>query len=67
MIPREVLSRLSRETGERLAEVGVRPGDRAWIREHAATLQSLFHAGQPEGGVRRWISRLARKAARFAG
>ncbi len=64
MTPREVLSRLARETGERLAEVGVRPDDEAWIRSHAAALESLFRPGRLERGIRRWLSRLARTASR---
>lgn len=59
----QALSRLARETGKILGELGVRPEDHRWIRLHAETIASL---GRP-GRVRRgWFYRLARKAARTA-
>jgi hypothetical protein len=61
----EVLLRLARESGELLGELGVRPEDSRWIREHAETIASLA------GRKRRaspfdYFVRLARKAARKA-
>ena len=61
----ETLRILARESGRALADLGVRPGDEEWIREHADTIASL--AG---GRRRRWgagfLYRLARRAARTA-
>ena len=37
----EVLRDLARESGEALAELGVRASDERWIREHARTIASL--------------------------
>jgi hypothetical protein len=62
----EVLSRLAAETGARLGELGVRPGDERWIRLHAETLESLFEPWRPRLRRAGWIYRLARKAARTA-
>ena len=64
----ETLRELSRESGRALAELGVRPGDKKWIREHARTIASL--AGGKNAGVRRGVlyrlALLARRAARTA-
>ena len=61
----EILARLARESGRRLAELGVRPGDEKWIREHAATIASLATVGPPPRR-RGLLYRLARRAARTA-
>jgi len=68
---REVLSRLASETGAALGELGVRPEDERWIRNHAETLDSLFEP-RPSAGWGRFgrlgffLYRFARKAARTA-
>jgi hypothetical protein len=41
----EVLRELARESGRVLGELGVRPGDQKWIREHAETIASLAGRG----------------------
>jgi hypothetical protein len=66
MIAREVLLRLARETGALLAELGVRPADRAWINRHAETLASLERVERPRRGLTGALYRLARRAARIA-
>jgi hypothetical protein len=66
VIPREVLGRLAGETGGTLAELGVRPADRAWIGRHAGTLASLERVERPRRGWRGAVYRLARRAARIA-
>jgi hypothetical protein len=66
MIDREVLSRLARESGSLLAELGVRPGDRDWIRLHAETVGSLDRVSTPRRGLAGLLYRLARRAARTA-
>jgi hypothetical protein len=61
----ETLRSLARESGRELADLGVRPQDEEWIREHADTIASL-------AGRRRrrrlagFFYRLARRAARTA-
>ncbi len=61
----ESLRSLARESGRALGELGVRPEDESWIREHADTIASLA-SRRP----RRWFAgffyRLARRAARTA-
>jgi hypothetical protein len=37
----QVLRDLARESGAALAELGVRPSDGKWIREHARTIANL--------------------------
>ena len=57
-------TRLARESGRTLAELGVRAEDARWIRKHAESIASLARHARPN-----WIgyfSRLARKAARKA-
>jgi hypothetical protein len=66
VIAREVLSRLARETGALLAELGVRPADRSWINRHAETLASLERVERPCRGLTGALYRLARRAARIA-
>jgi hypothetical protein len=56
-------TRLARESGRTLAELGVRAEDARWIRKHAESIASLArHAPNWIG----YFSRLARKAARKA-
>jgi len=62
----EDLLRLARESGRLLGELGVRPGDRRWIRLHAETVASLEIAGRRSNRLARWLYRLARRAARTA-
>ena len=57
---REGLADLARESGRMLAELGVRPSDEKWIREHARTIASLEEA-RPSGGLARLFRRLRRK------
>ena len=61
----EALSRLARESGRLLGELGVRPSDEEWIREHARTVASLGGGGVPRRR-RGFLYRLARRAARTA-
>ncbi|MGH9398991.1 MAG: hypothetical protein ACRD00_01385 [Thermoanaerobaculia bacterium] len=63
---REVFTRLSRETGALLGELGVRPEDERWLRSHAETIASL--AGRPglKSRLRGYFARWARRAARAA-
>ena len=62
----EDLLRLARESGRRLAELGVRAEDERWIRRHADTIASLEVAGPRRGRLTAWVYRLARRAARIA-
>ena len=64
MIPREALDRLAAETGERLAELGVRASDGAWIRRHSEAIASLASVSKRSLADR--LYRLARTAARSA-
>jgi hypothetical protein len=64
VIPRETLDRLAAETGERLAELGVRASDGAWIRRHAEAIASLASVSKRSLAAR--LYRLARAAARAA-
>ena len=66
MMDREVLSRLARETGGLLAELGARPSDRGWIEMHAENLASLGRILSPPRSLARRLYRLARRAARIA-
>jgi hypothetical protein len=61
-VDREDLVRLARESGRDLGELGVRPDDARWIREHAETVASL--AGRRRSSPLDYFWRLARKAAR---
>jgi hypothetical protein len=61
----DVLRRLAREAGELLAELGVAPGDSRWIDAHAETIASLAGRGR-RPGLRHYLRRLARSAARTA-
>lgn len=61
----DVLRRLARESGERMAELGVDPGDSSWIRQHSETIASLAGRGR-RAGLRDYLWRLARRAARTA-
>ena len=60
----EALRDLAREGGRALAELGVRPEDERWIREHADTIASL--AGRRRRRLAGFFYRLARRAARTA-
>lgn len=61
----ESLRDLARESGRALAELGLRPDDERWIREHADTIASL--AGRRRGRLLAgFFYRLARRAARTA-
>jgi hypothetical protein len=60
----ESLRVLARESGRALAELGVRPEDARWIREHADTIASL--AGRRRARLAGFLYRLARRAARTA-
>lgn len=61
----ETLRSLARESGRELADLGVRPQDEKWIREHADTIASL--AGRRRRRrIAGFFYRLARKAARTA-
>jgi hypothetical protein len=73
----EVLSRLARETGATLGDLGVQPEDERWIRLHAETLESLFRVDARRSRPAAWLGRfgwfgrfglyrLARRAARTA-
>jgi hypothetical protein len=61
----ESLRRLARESGRILGELGVRPEDSRWIREHAETIASLTRRARG-GGLLAYLRRLARSAAREA-
>ena len=61
----EVLRRLARESGDLLAELGVQSADLRWIRTHAETMASLAGRGR-RPGLRDYLRRLARRAARTA-
>ena len=60
----ESLRSLAREGGRALADLGVRPEDEKWIREHADTIASL--AGRRRRRLAGFFYRLARRAARTA-
>lgn len=60
----ESLRSLAREGGRALADLGVRPEDEKWIREHADTIASL--AGRRRWRLAGFFYRLARRAARTA-
>lgn len=59
----EDLRRLARESGRLLGELGVRPEDSRWIREHAETIASLTRRTRGPG-LLTYLRRLARGAAR---
>ncbi len=59
------LLRLARESGRRLAELGVRAEDSRWIREHAETIASLAGRARRANPLDYFV-RLARRAARKA-
>ena len=59
----ESLRRLARETGRLLGELGVRPDDSRWIREHAETIASLTRPARGPG-LLSYMRRLARSAVR---
>lgn len=61
----EVLRRLARESGRHLGELGVRPDDFRWIREHAETIESLTRRTRSPGFLF-YLRRLALRAARKA-
>lgn len=61
----EPLVRLARESGRVLGELGVRPDDTAWIREHAETIESLTRRTR-RSRLSVYLRRLARRAARKA-
>jgi hypothetical protein len=56
----EALRRLARESGRTLADLGVRAGDGAWIRQHAGTVASLGGREARRSGPRKLWDRLAR-------
>lgn len=66
MIAREVLTRLGRESGALLAQLGVRPSDRSWIDRHAETVASVGRIDPPRRGLADLLYRLTRRAARTA-
>jgi hypothetical protein len=61
----EALRRLARESGRHLGELGVRPEDSRWIREHAETIESLTRRARSPGFLV-YLRRLALRAARKA-
>jgi hypothetical protein len=61
----EALRRLARESGRHLGELGVRPEDFRWIREHAETIESLTRRARSPGFLV-YLRRLALRAARKA-
>jgi hypothetical protein len=61
----DVLRRLARESGERMAELGVAADDSRWICQHSETIASLAGRGR-RPGLRDYLWRLARTAARTA-
>jgi len=61
----EALRRLARESGKILGELGVRPDDFRWIREHAETIESLTRRTRSPGFLV-YLRRLALRAARKA-
>jgi len=61
----DVLRRLARESGERMAELGVAADDSRWIGQHSETIASLAGRGR-RPGLRDYLWRLARRAARTA-
>ncbi|PYQ68537.1 MAG: hypothetical protein DMF54_00225 [Acidobacteria bacterium] len=62
----DVWTRLARESGAVLAELGVRPEDSGWIREHAESIASLAGRARPKRRGYLSLFRFARKAARKA-
>jgi hypothetical protein len=61
----ELLHRLARESGRFLGELGVRPEDSGWIRQHAETIESLTRRERRPGvfaKLRRLLLRVARKS-----
>jgi hypothetical protein len=66
VIDREILDRLAAETGRDLAELGVRPADRGWIRRHAESIASLASVSRARPGLLERLYRFARRAARTA-
>jgi hypothetical protein len=66
MIDRDTLARIAEESAERLAEIGVRSGDRSWIERHAETVASLGRVSRSRRSLREALYRLARRAARTA-
>ena len=64
----DVWKRLARESAAVLAELGVRPEDSGWIREHAESIANLAGRARPKrrGYLSRSLLRFARKAARKA-
>ena len=61
----EDLRRLARESGRLLGELGVRPEDSRWIREHAETIVSLTRRTRGPG-LLTYLRRLGRGLARKA-
>lgn len=59
----QVLSRLARETGALLGELGVRPEDSGWIAEHAGTVASLVRPWRARGHRSR-LGELLRRTVR---
>jgi hypothetical protein len=60
----ELLRRLAVESGRVLGELGVRPDDSRWIREHAETIESLTHRTRSPRFLlylRRLVLRMARR------
>jgi hypothetical protein len=57
-------TRLARESGRTLGELGVAVEDELWIRKHAESIASLARRERPD--LLGYFSRLARKAARKA-
>lgn len=66
MMPRDVLSRLARESASGLAELGVRASDEAWIAGHARMIAGLGVVRSHRARWREALYRLARRAARTA-
>ena len=66
MIPKDVLARLARETGETLGELGVRPADRDWIGRHVRAIVDLSRPFREGRGRLARLYRRARRAARTA-
>ena len=64
--PPDPLTRLARESGRLLAELGVAAEDERWIRLHAESLAGLVAASPRETRGRRLLARLYRRAFRAA-
>jgi len=62
----EILRTLARESGRALGELGVRPDDQKWIREHAETIASLAGGRRSRRG-RGLLRRLGIRRSRKAG